>query len=269
MSFTPSEAEVPTDPRILARITRLWDELADFQAAQFRESRDHLLQTLCDVVDAQQADWIGVVRFATDTAKDPMQGWRPRSVSAHNHLPDTRQVMKQAFDEMDQGEPDITTIRNVELAGQYRVLRLAELATPEWFEGASYQNYYLRIGRKDSIWAGIPINDEVEIQIGLHRGPEQEPFSTGDVDIVSHAVRGLKWFYRLQMLGEGIGIATAPLTPTEHIVLGGVLQGLSEKEVAVANGQSPHTTHDHIKNIYRKYGVSSRTALMALWLGKS
>nr|WP_272917844.1 helix-turn-helix transcriptional regulator [Altericroceibacterium endophyticum] len=71
------------------------------------------------------------------------------------------------------------------------------------------------------------------------------------------------------MLGEGIGIASAPLTPTEHAVLGGVLQGMSEKEVAIANDQSPHTTHDHIKSIYRKYGVSSRTALMALWLGRT
>tara|TARA_A100001391_G_scaffold48774_4_gene29028 strand:- start:9731 stop:10540 length:810 start_codon:yes stop_codon:yes gene_type:complete len=261
-----SDSAPPPRLDIATRVTELWDELAGFPAAQFLESRDHLLKALCDLVDAQQADWIGVVRFASGAGNDPMRGWRPRTVSAHNHLPEAGKVIEQAFAEMDRGEPDITTIRNVELAGQYRALLLKDLATPEWFESASYRNHYLRLGRKDSIWAGIPVNEEVEVQIGLHRGPDQEGFSASDVEVVSRAVRGLKWFYRLQMLGEGVGIASAPLTPTEGAVLSGVLQGLSEKQIAAANGQSPHTTHDHIKSIYRKYGVSSRTALMALWL---
>ncbi|OYX63129.1 MAG: helix-turn-helix transcriptional regulator [Sphingomonadales bacterium 32-64-17] len=257
---------MPPPLDIAARISELWDELAGFPAAQFLQSRDHLLKTLCSLVDAPQADWIGVVRFASASSDDPMRGWRPRTVSAHNHLPLAEDVMQRAFAAMDRGEPDVTTIRNVELAGQYRVLLLKDLATPEWFESASYRNHYLRLGRKDSIWAGIPVNDEVEVQIGLHRGLDQDNFSASDAEVVSRTVRGLKWFYRLQMLGEGIGIASAPITPTEGTVLSGVLQGLSEKRIAAANDESPHTTHDHIKSIYRKYGVSSRTALMALWL---
>jgi DNA-binding CsgD family transcriptional regulator len=44
--------------------------------------------------------------------------------------------------------------------------------------------------------------------------------------------------------------------------------GLREKQIAEQNNQNPHTTHDHVKRIFRKYGVSSRSALMALWLGK-
>ena len=266
MPIPSPESELTPPLDVAARISELWDELAGFPAAQFAESRDHLLKTLCDLVAAQQADWIGVVRFRSVSSTDPMRGWRPRTVSAHNHLPDAEMVMQQAFAEMDRGEPDVTTTRNVELAGQYRVLPLKDLATPEWFESPSYSNNYLRIGRKDSIWAGIPVNDEVEVQIGLHRGLDQDQFSASDVEIVSRTVRGLKWVYRLEMLGGGIGIASAPLTPTEGVVLSGVLQGLAEKQIAAANDQSPHTTHDHIKSIYRKYGVSSRTALMALWL---
>lgn len=30
-----------------------------------------------------------------------------------------------------------------------------------------------------------------------------------------------------------------------------------------------HTTHAYVKAVYRKFGVGSRSALMALWLGKS
>ncbi|WP_454610343.1 helix-turn-helix transcriptional regulator [Labrenzia sp. MBR-25] len=45
-------------------------------------------------------------------------------------------------------------------------------------------------------------------------------------------------------------------------------QTQSDWRIAEQNNQSPHTTHDHVKRIFRKYGVSSRSALMALWLGK-
>jgi DNA-binding NarL/FixJ family response regulator len=51
--------------------------------------------------------------------------------------------------------------------------------------------------------------------------------------------------------------------------LGGVLTGLSEKQIAANRHQSPHTTHENITNIYRKFGVRNRAALMALWLSKA
>jgi DNA-binding CsgD family transcriptional regulator len=47
------------------------------------------------------------------------------------------------------------------------------------------------------------------------------------------------------------------------------LQGLTEKQIAAANSHSPHTTHEYVKRVFRKYGVTSRAQLMALWLGKA
>ena len=145
-----------------------------------------------------------------------------------------------AFKEMDKGEPDITTTRNVELAGTFRVLSLKELATPEWFEGPSYRNYYKALDRQDSLWAGIPLNADAEIQIGFHRSFASEPFTPDEQEIVSHALRGIRWFFKHQMLGEGVGVASAPLTPVEQQVLQGLLLGLTEKQIAEQNNQSPH-----------------------------
>ena len=250
------------------KIYALWDELADYDAGDIWRSRSHLLETICDLIDAQNADWIGCVRLSAGDSRDPMKGWRPRTVFTLSPCDHTTAAIDAAFEEMDKGEPDITTTRNVELAGTFRVLSLKELATPEWFEGPSYQNYYKALDRRDSLWAGIPINEDAEIQIGFHRSFTREPFTPREQEIASRALRGIRWFFRHQMLGEGVGVATTPLTPVEQLVLQGLLLGLPEKEIAEQNGQSPHTTHDHVKRIFRKYGVSSRSSLMALWLGR-
>ncbi|MEM5471205.1 helix-turn-helix transcriptional regulator [Hoeflea sp. AS60] len=249
-------------------IYALWNELADFDAGDIWASRSYLLKTVCDLIDAQNADWIGCVRLGSSDSRDPMKGWRPLTRFTLIPSRNTSQAIDEAFAEMEKGEPDITTARNVELAGTFRVLLLSELATPGWFDGPSYQRFYRALDRKDSIWAGIPINEDAEIQIGFHRGFDKPAFSEKDKAFVVHALRGLRWFFKHQMLGEGAGVASSPLTTTEQVVLQGLLLGLTERQIAEQNSQSPHTTHDHVKRIFRKYGVSSRSALMALWLGK-
>ncbi|WP_440959199.1 response regulator transcription factor [Oceanicaulis sp. LC35] len=259
---------MPIDNAFSERIYTLWDELSDLGAARAEESRRYLLSEVADMVDARQADWIGVVRLSQTMYRDPMFGWRPRSVFALHPDPNIANVIKEAFSQMEQGAPDVTTVRNAELAGTFRAFRLDELATREWYEGEAYKTNYRAIDRLDSIWVGIPVNEDVEVQIGFHRALDQAPFDDGDKEIVSHALRGIRWFYRQQMLAEGVGMASEQLTPTEGQVLQGLLRGISEREIAEENSQSPHTTHDHVKRIYRKYGVSSRSALMALWLGR-
>lgn len=259
---------MPTDLPNTDKIYALWDALADFDAGDIWVSRSYLLTTVCDLIDAQNADWIGCVRLGSIDSRDPMKGWRPLTRSTLRPCENTSEAIYEAFAEMENGEPDITTTRNVELAGSFRVLLLNELATPEWFEGPSYQRFYRAIDRKDSIWAGIPINEDAEIQIGFHRSFSKPAFSPQERDFVFRALRGIRWFYKHQMLGEGAGVASSSLTATEQLVLQGLLQGLTEKQIAEENNQSPHTTHDHVKRIFRKYGVSSRSSLMALWLGK-
>jgi DNA-binding CsgD family transcriptional regulator len=113
----------------------------------------------------------------------------------------------------------------------------------------------------------VPINEDAESYFGFYRGLDQEPFGAVEKEIVDQALRGLRWFHRRQFLGEGVGVASAPLTPLERRVLSHLLQGRADREIAAALGQSDHTTREYVKRLFRKYGVSSRTALMALWLG--
>jgi DNA-binding CsgD family transcriptional regulator len=61
-------------------------------------------------------------------------------------------------------------------------------------------------------------------------------------------------------------IAVRQLSDAQRRVLGHLLTGLSEKEVACKLEISPHTVHNHVKEIYRKMSVNSRPELLALFV---
>lgn len=253
----------------IERIHVLWDELADFDTADAERFLDHLLAALCSFANAQNACWFGAVRLSDIGPTDPLRGWRPRGVYYLRPSLLLDRVTKGHVDNIEQGEVDVTMVRNVAMAGRFRANRLVDLAPEGWFESEFFRRTVLAIGRIDAIYAGVPINDDAECYFGVFRDTGQPRFSEADRDLVAYILRGLKWLCRRQMLSRGLMIASAPLTSAEREVLGGLLTGLSEKQIAAAREQSPHTTHEHVTNIYRKFGVKNRAALMALWLGNS
>ncbi|GAA5232785.1 helix-turn-helix transcriptional regulator [Verticiella sediminum] len=258
----------PIDPAVLDRVQALWDELADFDAAAVDAARDHLLAGLCRLVDGCNAAWVGAVRMGDPQPGDPVSGWRPRSI---RFLRPTRPLDSAALEQarqLEAGTVDLTTVRQVEQAGRYRTNRLADLVPAAWFEGAYYRVYYAGAGHHDAIWAGVPINEDAEVYFGVFRGAEQPRYTESERDLVALVLRGLRWFHRQQMLGHGLHISASPLTPVERAVLQGLLRGLPEKQIAAQQGQSPHTTHEYVTRIFRKYNVNQRAALMALWLGR-
>jgi len=257
------------DHRTQCAIHALWNEVADFEAAQADAARLYLLGRICELIGAHNATWVGAVRMDNPHPSDPLNGWRPRAVRRLRPNPQLDRESAARIEDMDAGSVDETTTRNVELSGQYRVNRLVELAPDGWFEGAFYRSFYLGVGHCDAIWAGIPVNEDAEVYFGFYRKVGQDMFDQTQRDIVAEVLRPLKWFHRLQMLCEGIGVASGPLSPAERRVLHSLLQGLTEKQIAAANSHSPHTTHEYVKRVFRKYGVTSRAQLMALWLGKA
>jgi len=57
------------------------------------------------------------------------------------------------------------------------------------------------------------------------------------------------------------------LSEAQRRVTSQLLEGMSEKETAFRLRLSPHTVHNHIKEIYRRLNVNSRAELLALFLG--
>jgi DNA-binding CsgD family transcriptional regulator len=60
-----------------------------------------------------------------------------------------------------------------------------------------------------------------------------------------------------------------PLSPRQRQTLIALLEGDSEKEVALRLGLSVNTVHEYVTSLYRHFGVSSRAELLAHFLRRS
>jgi DNA-binding CsgD family transcriptional regulator len=56
---------------------------------------------------------------------------------------------------------------------------------------------------------------------------------------------------------------SAPLTPVESAIVGQILEGRSNAQIAAARGCAPRTVANHVANIFRKLAVCSRLELVA------
>jgi DNA-binding CsgD family transcriptional regulator len=88
------------------------------------------------------------------------------------------------------------------------------------------------------------------------------------VDQIRDTLRGLVWFQRQLMYRHGLSLVEQPLTAMERRVIRHLLSEKSESGIAATLKQSEHTTHSHIKEIYRKFGVKGRAGLTAIWLSR-
>lgn len=250
------------------RIQVFWDEMADFHVADSDAALTHLLQFLATELQAQNVSWLAGIRMHDVAPDDPLQGWRPR---VYGYLKSDAALAMRAqamTRRIEQGEVDTVMVRTVADAGQWRSKRLVDMVDPEWFESDFYRTFYLDHGQVDAIWAGCPLNADTEIYFGVYRALGHPMLAEEERDRVGAILRGLKWFYRQLLLSYGFGIANESLTDTERAVLQRLLTGQAEKVVAQQLAQSPNTTHVHVKTIYRKFGITNRAMLMALWLGR-
>jgi len=254
---------------VTTRIHALWDELADFGAHETDAALAHALRVLSGLVGAQQAFWLGAVRLGTEP--DALGGWRIRGVQRMNERrPEDDEVYKLSRSRVDRGTSDAVTIAQVREAGAFRARLLSELAPPGFVDSPDYDVLYRARNVTDAIYVVIPANEDAESYFGWYRlGTPANPFSPADRDVLAYALRSLKWFQRRVMLHHGLLIAKTPLTPMQRRLASLLLTERVEKEIAHELGITLATTHTYITDLFRKFGVSGRSGLTALWLGKS
>jgi DNA-binding CsgD family transcriptional regulator len=247
----------------------LWDELADFDPTRCDEALLHLMRRLCARIGADNAIWLGVVRADEVGPEDPTGGWRAVVIRNLVTTPLLDEAVQKQKELLDRGVADVATLRHLAGAGRLRTSRLCDVVEPDWFQSDYYRTFYLDAGLQDAILSSFPVNQDVESWIGLHRRKGRKPFDEAERDDLARIMRGLKWFHRQLLLSHGLLVAASPLTAAERKVLHLFLTGLPEKQIAELLGRSPHTVHDTVAALYRKFGVASRSALMAIWLGSA
>lgn len=246
----------------------LWDELSDFPVAKTDEALVHLLKTVCKLIHAGNAYWIGGLRMNPASAGDPLKGWRPRANRYLHPAPIHEEAYRAQVAKWNRREVDPSYERALRGVGTFRSYRLRRELPPGWFHGPYYKIYYASRGFHDTCFVTFPLHEDCESYFAFHRVHTRKNFTAADEAVAAYALRGIKWFHRQLLFSYGVPLAEGPLTPMQRRIAHLLLTERSEKEIAAETGQSPNTTHKHITEIYRKFGVNSRAALAALWLGQ-
>lgn len=79
----------------------------------------------------------------------------------------------------------------------------------------------------------------------------------------------MRKFHRRLLLQQGVYKGIKTLSPLKTRILQGLLGAQTEKQIAAALGQKPITMRKYVKELYTEFGIRTRPALMALWLGES
>ena len=76
----------------------------------------------------------------------------------------------------------------------------------------------------------------------------------------------MAWVYEADLLLASPDALS--LSPRQRQTLQHLLDGSGEKQIAARLGVSPHTVHHYVKVLYRHFDVSSRSELLARWVGR-
>lgn len=245
-------------------IHSIWDELSDFHVSQAPEAVGRLLAFLAERAGAWNATWAGAIRM-DGVGEDPLLGWRVATVQSLQPVVAEAEDchFKEILRVWDRREIDPSFLLPMREVGAFRTYSFRRDLPEGWFRTPFYREHYGSVGICDAAFVAFPMNQDCESHFGFYA---QAPIPDETIARLAHALRGIKWFHRQLLLGHGLLLASAPLTPTEQRVLHLLLTDASEKQIAHRLGLADSTTHQYVVAIFRKFGVRSRAALMSLWL---
>ena len=196
------------------------------------EDEPATLKYLCEQVDATTQYQVCAACSTLAQGKSAVEEYKPKVLLTDLGLPDGDGTALIAWTREKSPETEIAV---VSILGDERSTVRAIQA------GAS--GYLLKDGQSLDIGRTID---------SLLRG--DSPISTG---VARHIIRSLQAPSKSEpspQLPKGLS-----LTPREEEILWGIAKGLTYKELAVRLGISQQTVPSHIKNIYRKLQVHSRS----------
>lgn len=249
-----------------SRIHELWDTLARLPVSPLERPIRTLFQELGGLVHSPRCILLTAVKQPDWPNDDPLLGWRPKTFTLVESFDSPTTSTLVHTERVSQVDCDESTRNHVRNAGQFRATLLVDHVSSNYFESAFYKTHYRARGIVDRMFVVMPVDHEIESYFIFDRLRGAPDFSRRDLRIATYALRSLSWLNRSVHLCLGHVHANEILTPKEREVLGHLLAGNSDKQIARLAGQAPNTTHHHIMSLFRKFGVTSRTQLMSLWM---
>jgi len=222
--------------------------------------RQHLVETLTSLLGAQ----VAIHTESVVAAPYGQPGWLRPVYVIDTGWPTAsdRQSLEQF---MAQGKPELGPFVPDMFDPPVRIKvfhprgRVGEKA---WHESLFY-NEFVRPAHLDDWFHAHHLNEQGQVfWVSVNRASEDRPFQERQRRLLSllfHEIT-MHWGGRLAKL-EAPSVYT--LAPRLQQVLRCLLEGDSEKQVALQLGISPHTVHHYVKDLHRRFGVSSRGELLA------
>jgi DNA-binding CsgD family transcriptional regulator len=137
-----------------------------------------------------------------------------------------------------------------------------------WLAMAEYQTCFRPIQLKNTLWCIRSLdgtNSDMSFGLSLFRPRESQTFGARDRAIVQLGMAALA-----PMIGGPLSGSIEPsptdLAPQVRRVLRCLLEGDSDKQIALRMRLSRHTVNQYTKVIYRHFRVRGRSELMARWI---
>ncbi len=136
------------------------------------------------------------------------------------------------------------------------------IATCDWHRSEFFNDFVGRGHLDDLVLSTYDSGSGATHGIVLHRALGERSFEPRERRLL-----GLFFAEHTQRLGTRLacrgGLSVVEFPPRLQQVLACLMEGNDEKQIAVRLGISQHTVHYHIKELYRRFEVSSRGRLLA------
>ncbi len=154
------------------------------------------------------------------------------------------------------------------LDGRVITLSRADAASDEaWYASEHYAQVRQPLGLDHALYVKI-----VAASLGrqtivmLSRAKGDKPFTDRDAYLCELCLSEMAWPYTPEV--DYTDPRIEALQPRLKRVMKLLLEGDSEKQVALKLGLSPHSVHQYVKQLYAQLEVNSRGELLAQWVGK-
>lgn len=152
-----------------------------------------------------------------------------------------------------------------ELDGHHTRRREDMFSDDRWFSSDLVRDYFHPAHIGEFIWSVRPIGGNQYSSMWFLRPLGRPAFTAREICIVHLIAEQVSWLHH-----DGIDVPAADhvneLSSRQKQILLQVMAGDSVKEIARKVALSPHTVNDHMKHIYRRFGVVARGELLAQFL---
>lgn len=242
----------------VSRIVRLLSDVIQRGHEPLAERRRYFMRGIGDIVGTQRWIW---ARSKLDARGTPAffaivdSGWNEAELAKTMALtlhPDFASAVNTRFGHL-MGREHFTALQD-------------ESVSDVDFDPANSPLVTFReMGVVDWVWTFYPLGGGALSVAVFHRVKSQPRFTLREKTILHTVMSQVDWLHR-----EGTDVVgtdrITELTPRQRLVLLQLLSGDSVKEIASKMNISQHTVNDHLKELHRIYGVSSRSELLARFI---